>query len=64
MDGFDRKERGEVRREDAALQEEPSRPPVVEVSAVDSQAQEVEVVLKGSNSMGSHVSGTARVRLP
>ena len=35
-----------------------------EVSAVDSQAQEVEVVLKGSNSMGSHVSGTARVRLP
>ena len=35
-----------------------------EVSVVDSQAQEVEVVLKGSNSMGSHVSGTARVRLP
>jgi acyl dehydratase len=34
-----------------------------EVSAVDASARTVEVSLKGSNSMGSHVSGTARVRL-
>lgn len=34
-----------------------------EVSAIDAAARTVEVTLKGSNSMGSHVSGTARVRL-
>lgn len=34
-----------------------------EVSALDPAARTVEVTLKGSNSMGSHVSGTACVRL-
>ena len=35
-----------------------------EVSALDATSRTVEVTLKGTNSMGSHVSGTARVRLP
>jgi len=35
-----------------------------EVSALDAASRTVEVTLKGPNSMGSHVSGTARVRLP
>lgn len=34
-----------------------------EVSALDAAARTVEVAVKGTNSMGSHVSGTARVRL-
>lgn len=34
-----------------------------EVSALDPSARTVEVTLKGTNSMGSHVSGTACVRL-
>ena len=34
-----------------------------EVTAVDTAAREIEVALKGVNSMGTHVSGSARVRL-
>jgi acyl dehydratase len=34
-----------------------------EVTAVDTAAREIEVALKGVNSMGNHVSGSARVRL-
>ncbi len=34
-----------------------------EVSAIDAAAGTVDVTLKGVNSMGPHVSGTARVRL-
>jgi multidrug resistance efflux pump len=33
-----------------------------EVSAIDAAARTVDVALKGVNSMGNHVSGTARVR--
>ena len=35
-----------------------------EVSAVDAAARCVELSLKGRNSMGNHVTGTVRVRLP
>lgn len=35
-----------------------------EVSAVDAAARRVDVSLKGRNSMGNHVTGTVRVRLP
>lgn len=34
-----------------------------EVSALDADSRTVEVALKGVNSMGPHVTGTARVRL-
>jgi acyl dehydratase len=35
-----------------------------EVSAVDAASRCVDVSLKGKNSMGNHVTGTVRVRLP
>ena len=34
------------------------------VSALDAAARSVEVTLAGKNSMGNHVTGTVRVRLP